>query len=680
MKELIFHSRTKSQGKFLYFPQEVLDIDSEIDTSTLSKIQLDTLKCITYAFEMKDAENSYSISDLADQFDIVLDTFRNRIRGLEKLGLLEPIPFSFANGDKGGKVTCVMFTPGTNSTASNFSKTDVQQSASPSTSEKSTNAALIASKRKASSELCAGYGLSIPSKQVLDQSEKQVIRPKGSFPIEQIVPPGKVSKKSIANSFKVATENGTVDCKVRVFSDSRIMHASDLQNLLGVYTLIYNYHESKLDSYRSDHAFPLNQTPISLNHLLRIRGMAPNGKARERMRESIGAIYDTTFDLYDLANLAFIDVTLEPYVRQRYKCFEQCTPLVNAGTTGAPRIEGDTVIFGENASLFLITLPEHIFSSLLSSNYVFAFPTSSLSSPALIFSLYLRFRSRITSNKHSVDNNASYVEALKKTYSDMGATSTFGNFKTTLVGNLNQINKAGDEHCTSSFDEDNQVIYFNLWGYHGSLDLIDLTLSVDCHLDEMLNCCNVTSGSMKRPTAQNKLASGLSFHEKMNDLILTDAARLLKPVVRRTTVTYDCIRGLNIVLTKYHNQDDVDFVIKVISKATSLPKAIVNGRVQSDLNGLRGLYVGEDNRELDQEDMDTLLLLCRLKYERVNLVDMIHSLNKMTSIHKDIENTVWNGEPPSSKLLEVTQLFIDPTLGGSNVLDHSPTLSLISSD
>lgn len=678
MTELIFHNRTKAEGKFLYFPQEVLDIDSEIDTSSLSKVQLDTLKCISYAFQMKDAENSFSISDLADHFDIVLDTFRNRIRGLEKLGLLEPIPFRFGNGDKGGKVTCITFTTGSNSTEANSKKS--QPIARSSISDKSTNAALIASKRKASSELCAGYGLAIPPKQVLDQSEKQIIRPKGSFPIEQIVPPGKVSKKSIANSFKVVTENGTVDCKVRVFSDSRIMHASDLQNLLGVYTLIYNYHEWMLDSYRTEHQFPLNQTPVSLNHLLRIRGMAPNGKARERMRESIGAIYDTTFDLFDLANLAFIDDTLEPYVRQRYKCFEQCTPLVNTGTTGAPRIEGDRVIFGENASLFLISLPEHIFKSLLSSNYVFAFPPSSLSSPALIFSLYLRFRSRITSNKQSKDNNATYVENLKKTYSDMGATSTFGNFKTTLVGNLKQMNKANDEHCTSSLDEDNQVIYFNLWGYHGSLDLIDLTLSVDCHLEEMLHCCNVTSSSMKRPTAQNKLTAGLSFHEKMNELIFTDAARVLKPVLRRTTVTYLCVKDRKMVLTKYNSKDEIEFAIKVIAKASTLPIGVVADRVSSDLKGLRGLYIGDENRELNHDDMDTLLLLCGLKYKFVNIVDLIHSLNKMTSIHRDIEDVVWNGKSPSSKLLQVTQLFIDPTLTGQQGIAHSPTINLPSFD
>lgn len=110
------------------------------------------------------------------------------------------------------------------------------------------------------------------------------------------------------------------------------------------------------------------------------------------VRDCLQAISDTVFDLHGLSEIELGDSTLHGYARHSYRCFEQMSPLVEKDA----EIDQETkkVVFGEDATIFLIKLPDNVFSSLIEGERSFLFPTESLRAPAILFSLYLRFRAR----------------------------------------------------------------------------------------------------------------------------------------------------------------------------------------------------------------------------------------------------------------------------------------------
>ena len=418
--------------------------------------------------------------------------------------------------------------------------------------------------------------------------------------------------------------------------------------------------ESQLDRYIETKSFPLTTTPVSINHVLHLRGIKLGGTARKRIRESIFSIADTTFDLYDLSLLRFINSAYEPYIKRQYKCFEECTPLVPKSKNSAPRIEGDSVVYGDTASLFMITLPDHTFENLISNNYAFAFPQGSLSCAPIIFSLYMRFRARVQAD-NSTRGTAStgYVESLKFVHKETSAGTTYSNFKKTLYSNLNSLCHSNDPHFSCTYDEATNVYSFNLWGYHVTLDTLEMTLYVSVNLDEVLHCCNVSSDKMRSPTLQNKLASELSHHEEMVQIVNRTTASSMQPKVGRTSVRYNCVPGRDIVLTKYSTDFELSHAALLIESATKIPASVIDQRIKDDMNSLRGIFLGQDKYEVTNDDFKLLILLCGLKNQYVNTLEMIHTLNRMTSLHDEILEVLFNGVPPSSKVVDKLGLFCE---------------------
>ena len=669
MDNLVFYQRTSSQGKFLYFPQESFVMNDYVLIDTLSSSNRSTMEMVEYGFNHKDSENCISISDLAVAFEMKEDTLRNRIRTLESLGILISFQPIFSSGKKGGKVSGSMLraTTQVHTLALNIqldhSGTDVLETQC---SELSVNT--IAHRRKASNDLCKSLGFAPPSNEVRSTAMKQIIRPKGPFPIEQVVPSNKVKHQKYSTSFKVTTEKGTVDVKAEMFSKSRIMNASDLQTLFATYSLIVAYHESQIDRYIETNTFPLATTPVSINHVLHLRGIKLGGTARKRIRESIVSIADTIFDLYELSLLRFINSDYEPYIKRQYKCFEECTPLVPKTKSSAPRIEGDSVVYGDNASLFMITLPEHIFENLISNNYAFAFPQGSLSCAPIIFSLYMRFRGRVQAGSTSIE----YVESLKFVHKETSAGTTYSNFRKTLYSNLDSLCHSEDPHFSCTFDEATNIYSFNLWGYHVTLDTLEMTLYVLVNLDEVLKCCNVSSDKMRSPTLQLKLASELSHHDEMVQIVNRTTASSMQPKVGRTSVRYNCVPGRDIVITKYTSDFELSHASLLIESATKVPASVIDQRITDDMNSLRGIFLGQDKYEMTKDDFTLLILLCGLKNQYVNTVEMIHTLNRMTSLHDEILNVLFKGVSPSPMIADKLRLFCEKVT--INALESDPTL------
>jgi len=636
-------------------------MDDYVILDSLSASNRSTMEMIEYCFNNRDSENCFSLYDIANSFNMKLDTIRNRIRVLEGLQILKSFQPIFATGKRGGKVTGSVLVP-ISQAHTNPLHLEVGPKGTDSNAIADKSSVLISSPiaqtRKASNDLCKSFGFNPPSTEVLSTAKKQIIRPKGPFPIEQLVPSNKIKHKTYPTSFKVTTEKGTVDVKAELFSKSRIMNAGDLQTLFATYSLIMAYHQSELDRYVETRSFPSTTTPVSINHVLYLRGISPGGKARMRIRESILSIADTGFDLYELSLLRYINSEYEPYIKRHYKCFEECTPLVPKTKSSAPRIEGQSVVYGDNATLFMITLPQHTFENLISNNYAFSFPQASLSCSPMIFSLYMRFRARVQPDSREASTTG-YLESLKVVHKETSASSSFSNFRKTLFTNLNSLCSSKDPHFSCSHDEATNVYNFNLWGYHVTLDAVDQTIIVSANLDEVLHCCNVSSNKMRTPTLQIKLADELSHHEQMVQIVNRNTAASMQPKLGRTSVRYKCVKDRDILLTKYSSELELSHAAILIEKQTKLPASLIEQRIASDTSSLRGIFLGQDKYEMTKEDMNLLVLLCGLKNQYINTVEMIHTLNRMTTLHDEILDVLFNGVSPSSKITENLRLYCE---------------------
>lgn len=512
-----FSNRTPKDGNFFFVPELNIQVLNQ-KASSLPKVLIETVNASISLLSELDSEKTLSVSNVAAYLEISSVTLNKRLLRLVKLNILERIPFGFTQTNS-LRISCYKFCDSNDV----FEEVTIEQLKQEETKRlvKQTSAF----KREQEKKLYK-QGNYAPRPQT---SEILPIRQSGNFLVEQCISTLKQPIQKMAKSISIGNKT---EIKAQITSSTRIMNAEDLQVLFATYSLIQKYHENSLTA---ESPKPINRTPIHISDIAAVRGKSTGGNTNIKIRESLESIYRTNFEFYGLGNIDMNSHSISAYMRETFSNFQQCTPLSDVNA----EIKGDDVIFGKDSMIYLIKLPDDVFTELLTGKYHFVFPQASLSAPGIVFSLYLRFRSRVKNT---------FSENLKTTWTALSKGSEFKDFKISIKSQILKVNRKlkniQDSFAYSSYDEKEDRLTFNLWGYHGFICFKENYLSVKCHEKEMFAACRVHKNDSllkNAPTVENYLRTIFEPELKLEAGLPRNISKLIKSFVSKYNVTYEDI-------------------------------------------------------------------------------------------------------------------------------------------
>lgn len=644
--ELLIKHRTAGGGSLIILPQEK-PTNLDLTHYKLSKTARQTVEALLTSGSLADEQGLISVQEFAVHSGEILHTVRNRLRTLRAKGLLQPIPFKFQDGTSLPRITCDVLVIKTHEEY--VKRTAGEVSESPKANDKLPTTNNLTTQREKNKNMLADKGVNLPK--FSKGNTPAVLRHLGNNPVEQLINTSnrkkgrsavenKVADSEQAREIFVKAATGTKKIITRVRSFMNIMDGEDLQVLYATYALVYNYHRNELEKHRKKGTSPKNLTPIHIDQIIDMIGRSRGGPNRMHVRDCLQAIIDTEYDLHGLAEVELEDITLHGYARHSFRNFSYLTPL----TETEPEIDSDTgrVVFGLDATIYLVSLPENVFNLIMKEDQLFAFPEKSLAVPAILFTLYLRFR--------ALCHHGDLTETLKNVYKQMsGGKTDLNSFKKTLKSAFRGLDKKklNDPHLRHEYIEKLDEVHFNLWGYRGRISFKEEYLKVQCNVEEMLKCCKATNESS--PTINN-LMSELYQVEHLNKRI----SRQMSSVVPRRFKKFSVIYGKKqdtIELCKYVPREEKDLVVDRLCSEYQLNSMAVEVQVDSDIDSIQGLIINDS--ELSKRDFDFLLESIGIDSNRIELLDLIQRLNRRTSLHDEIHQIVFDGVEPSLKLIRI---------------------------
>lgn len=590
--------------------------------SAQSKTVKPTIQAINDAQTFADTEHTVSTSVIAEILKITMKALNDRIRLLRKLDLLTEIPFIFIGKHPAKRrVLCfsiIIDTPLVNKANTMISEATVDMNA-------------LSKKRENSRRTYKALELS--QRPNVSQPPSHVIRQSDTFLIEQLAVNGKDPRNPLAKTFYVMAEDGKshpVIAKIQSFS--RILDSDDLQVLFATYTLIYLYHEKAISDHMISRSKPRNLTPVYVDDILRIQQRALGGESRRSTRESLRAIRDTEYDLYGLTNIRTNNDIVANYAERRFRNFTQCSALSEHAPEVTP--DGENVVFGENAMIYLIELPDHIFKSLLYNKTLFVFPTASLSVPSIIFMLYLRLRSKCRSDYDELLKNLNHAIAPSRRYSD---------FKKSLVAAMKKLNKFKDPYLFAHYRDDENDVVFNLWGYHGRLSLKENYLTVKANQKEIIEACGLDFSTQASPTKRNDIYLNFLPLIKVDKVLPKNLQRIIQRDMTKYTVQYQNPKNKNEthIITAYSNTLNISQAVEMLSEAYGLDIALIEEKVKQDIEAISKFIVND--HKISYDDYVTLKLVTnapnlsgedfiRAFFRRRTMFDELHSIVALDAV------------------------------------------------
>lgn len=661
--------RTAKMGGFLILDDELnsYSLDNPVVQETLATLKKPYRETVTAilqnALNALDPQCSIGYNELPDLTAIPLRRLNVHIRELREVGVIVSVPFKFSDGTFHPKVKAerLNLTSGANSPAI--------------VTEEKAGTRLV-SKRWYREQALQERSIQPMDKRVDSSNLPHVVRPRGEFIVDQLVSPNSRPRGPLARikseqmqqyeeqsrSFVVNTDDGPKSFLAQIRSFSNVMDASDLQVQYAIYSLIFNYH-----SYFSQKngTKPTNLTPVYVDDIVLMIGRKLGGKNRNYVRDCIQIIEDTEFNLLSLErmNIKLTESQLSGFARDKYKNFKTCIPVTETPPKRDPKT--DRVVLAKDAMVYLIALPDQIFENLIQNETVFAFPPESLSMPALMFAMYLRFRALVRNHRHS-ESLRGLKQKLQYTVPPTGKGAKqddFVVFKNALRNELERISKKPQDHLYAKF-EGNRVL-FNSFGYHGEIDFDTDQYFVVCHQQEMLACCRLDVNPNSRAIEESApvVYNGMSamypdrIHKRLNiaiNKIVTSEQFMFH--MRYTSEQY---RG-EVIVHKYASQNETLAAARELSLMgkTAFDIHVLEQKIERDLDLLVGLKLGKYS--VTKNDMNHLWEHEKLMayVEDIDVIKLLQKVNRTRRIHSDLK-VFFEGEAMSASLERFFDLFIE---------------------
>lgn len=630
---LKFKNRDADNGSFFYYRKQSIDPALFEQISSQSKIVKPTLEAIFSAKELVDDECTVSTSVIAQRLGLSVKAMNDRIRVLRKLELITDVPFAFIGEHRTKRrVLCLVFS------ISEPLIFKANESLSGSTKDMSA----LAKKRHSTKKACKA--LALTERPDVKNKLPQVLRQSDIFLMEQLAISGKDPRNPLAKTFFVTADDGkAVPVLAKIQSFSRILNSDDLQVLFAAYTLIYLYHEKAMLEHLVNGTRPKNLTPIYVDDILRVQQKGLGGESRKPVRESFKAIRDTEYDLYGLTNIQINNDVVSKYAERRYRNFTQCSALSDV----APEVtsDGGNVVFGDNAMIYLVELPDHIFDSLLYNKTLFVFPTASLSVSSIIFMLYLRLRSKC---RHTHD------DTLQNLNSVLSPSRRLSDFKKSLIAAMKKLNRFEDAYLFANYRKDEDDIVFNLWGYHGKISLKENYLTVKANQKEVIKACGLDSSKQNSPTKRNDIMDFAPLLQ-VDKALPKNLQRIIPKDATKYTVQYHhpSVKGSSKTLTAYSTPFEIAQAVDMLCDVYGLDASLVEDKVNQDIECLSKFTVND--HEITYEDYVTLKLT--VDAQSLSGEGLIRAFFRKTSMFDELYSVVVQDAEPSRSFCEHVKSF-----------------------
>lgn len=369
----------------------------------------------------------------------------------------------------------------------------------------------------------------------------QVVRHQTSYPFEQLLAFTKQNVKQLAGYVNIKDEEGKLHkCPAQVKSTSRIVNQDDLQNYYTMISLTYGYHQHYRDLYLRECKRPENETPITINEILRVRGMSRSKPNYEKIRTSINALRDSHYDFNALKEVNINNELHEMFATERYRILDATPVSCHSASIVDNELE-------DNATAYIVRWPQHFFDKLIFGKTPYVFPKASLAVDGTLFILYLFCRNSI---KESHTQQKTYSLDLKTLHTRIARQVSYNQFTADLKRSCKH--RKTKELCNVEIAKTGnkaELIRMNLFGYKIVIDFYEDMISIHLDKDSWKAALELSSHTQDAPTIYNpmsELADSKFFEMSVAKPVVDEKVVNPEPVARIRSVD-----GINITRRKY---------------------------------------------------------------------------------------------------------------------------------
>ncbi|WP_299022381.1 replication initiator protein RctB domain-containing protein [uncultured Photobacterium sp.] len=369
----------------------------------------------------------------------------------------------------------------------------------------------------------------------------QVIRHQTSYPFEQLLAFTKQNVNQLAGYVNIKDEDGNLHkCPAQVKSTSRIVNQDDLQNYYTMISLTYAYHLHYRDLYLRECKRPENETPITINEILQVRGMSRSKPNYEKIRASINALRDSHYDFNALKEVNINNELHEMFATERYRILDATPVSCHSASIVDNELE-------DNATAYIVRWPQHFFDKLIFGKTPYIFPKASLSVDGTLFILYLFCRNTI---KDSHTESKAFSLDLKTLHLRIARQVSYSQFATDLKRSCKH--KKTKDLCKVDIADNGKkadLIRMNLFGYKMLIDFHEGMISI--HLDKASwkASLEINNHTQDAPTIYNPMSELADF--KFWDNTAANSAVEEKVVNDEQVARIRSVDGINITRRKY---------------------------------------------------------------------------------------------------------------------------------
>ena len=523
-------TKTPNDGNLFAYQQPFdFRIQDFVESGVLSDKELMFIEAIINGHHFKDEANLTSIKKIKELLPTPI-TDRQIAYSISKLKekeILKDLDFQFANAPK-RRIS--MFS------LSEYSARHIVEDINQTQSVKA-NISQGQKKRKQTQQKLKDLGFN----ESPNPESTQVVRHQTSYPFEQLLAFTKQNVKQLAGYVNIKDEDGNLHkCPAQVKSTSRIVNQDDLQNYYTMISLTYGYHLHYRDLYLRECKRPENETPITINEILRVRGMSRSKPNYEKIRASINALRDSHYDFNALKEVNINNELHEMFATERYRILDATPVSCHSASIVDNELE-------DNATAYIVRWPQHFFDKLIFGKTPYVFPKASLAVDGTLFILYLFCRNTI---KDIHTQAKAYSLDLKTLHTRIARQVAYSQFATDLKRSCKH--KKTKELCNVEIADKGKkadLIRMNLFGYKILFDFHEDMISIHLDKKSWKAALEINNHTQNAPTIYNPMSELADFKFlEMSDVSTALEEKVVndEPVARIRSVD-----GINITRRKY---------------------------------------------------------------------------------------------------------------------------------
>ncbi|WP_256385067.1 replication initiator protein RctB domain-containing protein [Photobacterium toruni] len=551
------------------FDDELPDLESISSTFKLNKSAINTIQILMDAQQLANEDNVVSVKSISDHFEVTSNSISVKVKKLLQKEVLVEIPFDFESAEhrKQGLIKLYGFNQPLFSELNNpVENTGIESQPTSVWGDRNYTEAYI---KKNGCLVRADIKKQRPS----------VIRPReGISIVEQLlVSPVKRGEIVSRNNNVIFLKDKFGNTKRFIASSAsttRIPYVDDIPILYALYSLTINYHKAHKNIYIQNGVMPVNKTFIYLADIVELLQKTRSGSLDKKIRGSIDAFNNTTFDLSGLTTIQDLRDESLLYKTSRYRIFDSLTPISNREASIDPYNQW----LMTHALCYEIVWPQDTFNKLLTDTTLFIYPHQAFSAEPFIFVLYLLLRATV--RNHEVNG---YISSFRSRVGFSQATDDM--FQNVLCKTIKRQQKNSVDGFKIVSNKEKKL-HLQLWGYTLNFDFGCMTYTARANAEEVNFWCNIFDKKQSAPTVYNELAGDIALIKTMKTLAKSKHYGLneLDWFSNKRKVGYHTVLfssgDQDYSLTKYHSENEL---FKMASTISDNDNTLIHGYVLNTL-------------------------------------------------------------------------------------------------